>query len=708
MTTALYRRYRPDTFQDVIGQEHVTTALQNALSSDRIAHAFLFSGPRGCGKTTSARILARSLNCAEGPTPTPCGKCESCIELASGGPGSLDVMEIDAASNSGVDDARSLRERAEFAPTRDRYRVFILDEAHMVTSHGFNALLKLVEEPPEHVKFIFATTEPDKVISTIRSRTHHYPFRLVPPNVLMPYLRKICTQEKVTIDEAALPLVVRAGGGSVRDSLSVLDQLIAGSDGNVTLQQASHLLGFTDSALLDRMVDALGTGDGAAAFSVVEEVVGGGHEPRRFVEDLLQRLRDMIVAALAGPERSQDILLGVPSDQLATMLSQASQWGTRLMSRRADMVEAALREMTGATAPRLQLELLVARLLVEQPSGESGPATTVSAATYVPPAKPSPEISAPSVDGHTTSQSSVPVSTEESEGEGATAPTQTAKPAVQDAGTGKPVPQRSITKPQVRKPQSKPTVSPVASTSSPEGTAPTEDQVRSQWRPLLAAMGSRSALYGSLLGATRRVESVGRNVRFTFAEEGYVRRFKNMKGEKDLGEVLSELFGMPLSAEVGTAEQLVAGPVAGASSLESVSGKADLASVERANTDGPTSVEPISVVSDLPDYLDEDEPVADDVRTEPATDMRQVDAIAPEDDQEGSLSPRIDEANRETSADPTPKNASSPRVIVADTRPSETDDLDEAKYRGMPAADRVLNILGGQIIDEVIEQAEDE
>jgi DNA polymerase-3 subunit gamma/tau len=364
VVTALYRRYRPETFAELIGQAQVTDPLRTALRTDRVNHAYLFSGPRGCGKTTSARILARCLNCAEGPTDTPCGTCASCVELSRDGGGSLDVVEIDAASHNGVDDARDLRERAAFAPARDRYKIFILDEAHMVTPQGFNALLKLVEEPPEHIKFIFATTEPEKVIGTIRSRTHHYPFRLVPPAQMLDYVQKMCADESVEVEGGVLPLVVRAGGGSVRDTLSLLDQLIAGSEGGtIQYERAVALLGYTHGALLDEVVDAIAARDAGAVFGAVDRVIQTGQDPRRFVEDLLERLRDLIVVA-ATRDGASAVLRGVPQDEIDRMSGQSAAFGAAELSRAADVVNTALTEMTGATSPRLHLELMVARLLV--------------------------------------------------------------------------------------------------------------------------------------------------------------------------------------------------------------------------------------------------------------------------------------------------------------------------------------------------------
>jgi DNA polymerase-3 subunit gamma/tau len=368
---ALYRKYRPATFAEVVGQEHVTTPLVNAVDSGRINHAYLFSGPRGCGKTSSARILARSLNCEQGPTSTPCGVCTSCVSLAPDGPGSIDVIEIDAASHGGVDDARDLRERAFFAPVNSRYKVYIVDEAHMVTTQGFNALLKVVEEPPEFLVFVFATTEPDKVLPTIRSRTHHYPFRLVPPTTLRGLLEKTCAAEGVQVEHTVFPLVVRAGGGSVRDSLSILDQLLAGAgEEGVTYKTAVGLLGVTDDALLDETIDALAAHDAPAVFRAVDRVVEAGHDPRRFATDLLDRLRDLIVLD-AVPDAGGNGLLDVPPDRIELMSAQAQALGPATLSRMADTVHEGLTEMRGTTAPRLLLELVCARMLLPATDGSA-------------------------------------------------------------------------------------------------------------------------------------------------------------------------------------------------------------------------------------------------------------------------------------------------------------------------------------------------
>ena len=372
MGLALYRKYRPATFAEVVGQEHVTEPLRIALAAGRINHAYLFSGPRGCGKTSSARILARSLNCVQGPTPDPCGVCGSCIALAPEGPGSLDVVELDAASHGGVDDTRDLRDRAFYMPAESRFRVFIIDEAHMVTPQGFNALLKIVEEPPEHLVFIFATTEPDKVLTTIRSRTHHYPFRLIAPTTLRALLERLCAEEQVTVEPAVFPLVIRAGGGSARDSLSMLDQLLAGAgpDG-VTYRHAVALLGVTDAALLDEMVDALAAADGASVFGAVDRVVEAGHDPRRFAADLLQRLRDLLILD-SVPDAAAKGLIDSPEDQLESMQGQAERLGVATLTRLAEVMHTGLVEMRGTTSPRLVLELMCARMLLPAASTSDG------------------------------------------------------------------------------------------------------------------------------------------------------------------------------------------------------------------------------------------------------------------------------------------------------------------------------------------------
>jgi len=371
MSLALYRKYRPSVFADVIGQEHVTLPLSNALESVRTHHAYLFSGPRGCGKTSSARIMARSLNCVKGPTPNPCGECQSCNDLVANGPGSLDVIELDAATHGLVDDARDLRDKAFFAPVQSRYKIYIIDEAHQLGPGAANALLKVVEEPPPHVIFIFATTEPEKLIATIRSRTHHYPFRLVPPGILAAHLEKICNHEGVSVAKGVIPLVVRASGGSVRDALSVLGQLLAGAgkDG-VSYEIAIQLLGFTDGALLDDAIDAIAAHDGATLFKTIDRVIESGHDPRRFTSDMLERIRDLMIVDALKDSASNAILRDIPDDQMERMRNQSNRIGTANLSRAADIAAEGLTQMRGATAPRLMLELICGRILL--PIGDNG------------------------------------------------------------------------------------------------------------------------------------------------------------------------------------------------------------------------------------------------------------------------------------------------------------------------------------------------
>ena len=576
MTTALYRRYRPDTFDQVIGQEHVTEPLKAALRANRVTHAYLFSGPRGCGKTTSARILARCLNCAQGPTDTPCGQCESCRELATGGPGSLDVVEIDAASHGGVDDARDLRERATFAPVRDRYKIFIIDEAHMVTNQGFNALLKLVEEPPEHVKFVFATTEPERVIGTIRSRTHHYPFRLVPPDVLGPYLTGLCSEEHIGVGEGVLTLVMRAGGGSVRDTLSVLDQLMAGAiDGQVTYQTAVALLGYTDSALLDESVDALAGGDGAAAFRVVERMVESGHDPRRFVEDLLQRLRDLLIIAVAG-DGARDVLADTPHDQFERMQRQAQNWGPHGLSRAADLTDETLRAMTGATSPRLQLELLVGRILVPSPGPAQAPVQGTVGMTG----------------GGAPREASAPSSSEASSGRfgarearealarkkqeraevsvpAAQAPASSAAPAPQGMPAWGSGPDWSAQKPVAPEPSSAPAQAARQEAPRHEAaheTAPARaeapasgrnaDMLRGRWNEVVERLSSISRVTWSMVGGNAQLGAVdGSQVVLLFPVEAMVNAFSRGPRAADVEKAINEVTGLTVSvsAQVGQA-----------------------------------------------------------------------------------------------------------------------------------------------------------
>ena len=522
---ALYRKYRPATFAEVKGQDHVTSPLRQALLSGRISHAYLFSGPRGCGKTSSARILARSLNCVKGPTPDPCGVCDSCVALAPSGPGSIDVIEIDAASHGGVDDARDLRERAFYTPVSGRFKIYIIDEAHMVTQQGFNALLKLVEEPPSHLKFIFATTEPEKVIPTIRSRTHHYPFRLVPPSVLRDLMQDIVRKEGVTVEERVLPLVVRAGAGSVRDSLSVLDQLLAGSDeSGLTYDKAVALLGYTDASLLDEITDAFAAGDGAAVFRVVNRVIEGGHEPRRFAADLLDRFRDLIVLA-AVPDAAETGLLDLPQDRADLMAAQAARFGQAGLARAAEIISTGLDEMRGATSPRLLLELLCAQVLLPAAATDEKSLLARLERLERGDRAPAPRPQVPT---------SPPHSATDDEAERRLA----APPATRQA----PEPARPPAPERPAPTATAATRAPSATPAAP-GAAPA-DVLRQNWDAVLEAVKRERRVAWILLSDTSVVSVEGGILTLRFAKEGDLKRFSTSDYDADLKRVLSTGFGL--------------------------------------------------------------------------------------------------------------------------------------------------------------------
>jgi DNA polymerase-3 subunit gamma/tau len=570
---ALYRRYRPASFAEVKGQEQVTEPLRQALRSGRVHHAYLFSGPRGCGKTSSARILARSLNCEQGPTPDPCGKCASCVALAPAGPGSIDVIEIDAASHGGVDDARDLRERAFYAPVSGRFKIYIIDEAHMVTREGFNALLKLVEEPPPHLKFVFATTEPEKVIATIRSRTHHYPFRLVPPAVLREHLEQILVSEAVSYEPAVLPIVIRAGAGSVRDALSVLDQLIAGSDeGGLRYDRAVSLLGYTDDRLLDEVIEAFAAGDGAAVFHAIDHVVEAGHDPRRFATDLLDRLRDLIIL-LAVPDAGSSGLIDAPSDRIDQMRAQAAKIGQAALTRAAEVISSGLVEMRGATSPRLLLELMCAQVLLPpvsagdggladrldrlerrlteqprqqpparapaagQPSEPAGPESASRPAAARPqpqpaPARPQPQPAAASSPAPARPPSPAGTASSTAPAKSEAAPASSRPPAdgdaaPQQAGNGR------------------------ADGPSRSGGAPDTAALRARWPEVLAAV-QREGRVAWMQLSNASVESYADNVlTLAFANAGMAKGFLNGGYDKHLSKVLEALFG--ISPRIATA-----------------------------------------------------------------------------------------------------------------------------------------------------------
>jgi DNA polymerase-3 subunit gamma/tau len=497
MSLALYRKYRPSVFADVIGQEHVTVPLSNALESGRTHHAYLFSGPRGCGKTSSARIMARSLNCEKGPTPNPCGKCQSCTDLVANGPGSLDVIELDAATHGLVDDARDLRDKAFFAPVHSRYKIYIIDEAHQLGPGAANALLKVVEEPPAHVIFIFATTEPDKLIATIRSRTHHYPFRLVPPGVLAQHLEKICDAEGVKVAKGVIPLVVRASGGSVRDALSVLGQLLAGAgkDG-VSYEIAVQLLGFTDGALLDDALDAIAARDGATLFKTIDRVIESGHDPRRFTSDMLERLRDLMIVDALKDSTANSILRDLPEDQMERMRNQCNRIGTANLSRAADIAAEGLTQMRGATAPRLILELICGRILL--PIGDNGESGMLSRIERLERAE--------NIAPLTSSAASAPVrNVEAKEKAASTHSTEAPSSSKVEAVT-----------PTVKSKESAPSVAPSAAPSATTSTPPKAKvpgnfdiaALRRAWPDVIEDVKKRRRLTWSLLSASAQVLSV--------------------------------------------------------------------------------------------------------------------------------------------------------------------------------------------------------
>jgi DNA polymerase-3 subunit gamma/tau len=520
---ALYRKYRPATFAEVVGQEHVTEPLSTALAAGRINHAYLFSGPRGCGKTSSARILARSLNCEQGPTPTPCGICDSCVALAPNGPGSVDVIELDAASHGGVDDTRELRDRAFYAPAQSHYRIFIVDEAHMVTTAGFNALLKIVEEPPEHLIFVFATTEPEKVLPTIRSRTHHYPFRLLAPRTMRALLERICEHESVEVDDTVYPLVIRAGGGSPRDTLSVLDQLLAGADGNrVVYPRALALLGATDVALIDDAVDALAAGDAAALFGAVEGVIDAGHDPRRFATDLLARFRDLIVLQ-AVPDAAARGVVDAPGDELDRMRDQAARLGAGTLTRYAEVVHAGLGEMRGATAPRLLLEVVCARLLL--PSASDTESALLQRLERI----------------ETRLEMSIPVDS-----------TTAAQPAAQ------PVARIAVEPP----PPSPPPADPAVQVPAPPGAAaagePDAAAIRRQWSTVLDKVRVRSrSLAAMLAGAVVRTVDGG-TLLLVHESSPLAKRLNEARNAEVVREALKDALGVGLKVrfEVGAPGQV--------------------------------------------------------------------------------------------------------------------------------------------------------
>ena len=708
MSTALYRRYRPESFDDVIGQEHVTEPLMQALRTGRVNHAYLFSGPRGCGKTTSARILARCLNCEEGPTPIPCGVCDSCIALARGGSGTVDVIEIDAASHGGVDDARDLRERAAYGPAMSRYKIYIIDEAHMVTPQGFNALLKIVEEPPEHVKFIFATTEPDKVIGTIRSRTHHYPFRLVPPLRLQDYLGELCIAEKVAVAPGVLSFVVRAGGGSVRDSLSVLDQLIAGSgDEGLTYEGAAALLGFTEGELLDATMDGLAAGDGGAVFRQIDKVIETGHDPRRFVEDLLERLRDLIVVA-AVPDGASSVLRGIPQDQLERMRQQSAAFGPGALSRSADIVNAGLTEMTGATAPRLQLELICARVLLPGASGESGYAARldrlerrleISGVPAPAGTRSAPRVSAPAPQHQAASPATAPAPS--APAPNAPAPNAPAAPAAAPLAEVTPAP--SAPAPEPARPsgvEPSPVVEspPVeARRSAPVPGGIDTDAIRRSWPDILAKIFSiRRTTWTFLSEHTQVLDYDGKRLLLGIQTEGLATTFRRGQHAELVRQALSEVLGVEAVVEgISTPESARSAPATPAATLPAAVPAA-------AVPEAPSPTVPVSTALASATRSRDPEPSDGWNTSAPPPDWAnaaQPSAAKPDLSSTPDLSTPRQRARAAVAQEASTRHTSASSSVADDSVVSPDDeDIEEAGDVGQPV---IARVLGGTVIGEI-------
>ena len=686
---ALYRRYRPDSFAQVIGQDHVTGPLRAALRNNRVSHAYLFSGPRGCGQTTSARILARALNCAQGPTEEPCGRCESCLELATGGPGSVDVIEIDAASHGGVDDARDLREQATFRPMRDRYKVYIIDEAHMVSSQGFNALLKIVEEPPEHVRFIFATTEPEKVIGTVRSRTHHYPFRLIPPRVLSAYLGELCAKEGVAIEPAALPLVVRAGAGSARDTLSVLDQLIGGAvGGTVTYELAAGLLGFTPDALLDEVVDAFAALDGAAVFAVVDKVIETGQDPRRFTEDLLRRLRDLVILA-AVPDAPATGLIDAPEDQAERLVAQAARFGRHDLSRAADLVATGLNDLRGTTAPRLLLELLCARVLLpgadDTSAGLAARLDRVEKRMALAPA--SSETGAP-----VAPRAAAPGS----------APTSAPGSAPTSAPMSAPQPQVAASAPSASTPLDAPAPDRPAAGRTPDRSEPAEAptapvpglslvDVRRLWPEIVDAVKDRRRLtWIQLSQHAQAVGLDGRTLTVGFNNAGARESFVNGRSDLILQQVIIDLVGQDWKVEA------IVDPSAQPGRSTQV--PASVSPSQPATQPSQPATQPVTQPPTQP-------PTRPDGPTSEPPPL----AAAPDPSGEGEVSRSAHARQAINPTRPTRPSASGPpdatgpaAATVAQDRPADDDaDRDDPEIEALDGAQLLTQRLGAQVIEEI-------